>query len=131
MWLFGLGCIGIIGGGTRLNNIRLVSQSSYEPLPSLQKAANSDRKNQKRAGLLYISLGIVVVLWGLGYNQLLQYIPLMPWIVLLVLIGVLLSITITYNRSRQSFLSEIVEGSDLIVLPHGVIGYESLQNTKD
>lgn len=130
IWLFGLGCIGIIGGGTRLNNLRFISKGTFEPRPSLQKAAITLRKAQKRDGLLYISLGIVVVLWGLGYNQLLQYIPLMPWIVLLVLIGVLLSITITYNRSRQSYLSEIVEGSDLIVLPHGVIGYESLQNTK-
>ncbi len=130
MWLFGFGCIGIIGGGTRLNNIRLLSQSSFEPLPSLQKAAISFRKIQKRDGLLYISLGIVIVLWSLGYNQLLQYIPLMPWIVLLVLIVVLSWITITYDRSRQSFLRELVEGSDLIVLPGGVIGYENLQDTK-
>ncbi len=130
LWLFGVGCIAIIGGGTRLSNLRLIRKGNYEPYPSLELLFNSDRKVEKRDGLLYISLGIVLVLCGLGYNQLFQSRPIITWIILILLVGVLLLISIMYDRSLRWYLKKIVEGSDLIVLPNGVLGYESLQDTR-
>jgi hypothetical protein len=129
LWLFGFGCIGIIGGVTRLSNLRLFTKGNYEPYPSLELALISDKKTEKRDGILYIGLGIVIIFCGFGYIQLFQYRSIFTWSILISLLVVLLSISIIYNRSLLSYLKLIVEGSDLIVLPNGLLGYKSLHDT--
>jgi len=123
-WITGLGCIGIVGGIIRLNNLRIEKIEDYESA-DLGKLS---LVGEIREGILYICLGIVVIIYGLWYDQIIQLSYkvawAIPWLTLTFLMFIVCIIIQLEIRQISSRLDKYVEGSDLVV-SSGVIRYDS------
>src|SRR5947209_19766333 len=65
-WLISFGLIAIIGGCIRLNNTRLECKEDYESMDFGEVSI----KGERNIGILYVGLDIVLVTFGLVYDQL-------------------------------------------------------------
>ena len=72
-WLFGLGWIAIFGALTRLNNLRYLPNENQSRIAPLNNYAAFSKKREIQDGILYISLGILIIIFSLLFHSIIAF----------------------------------------------------------
>ena len=134
LWLFWLGCVGVVGGCIRLSNLPFVGQDDFDRELSqvdAKEVFKIYRNSQIRDGILYLCLGFFFVALGIIFSQMsdmLKYSNELPWVILGFLLSILITILLLDIFFRQSILTKITANSDLRMLPNGVLRYEQTEH---
>lgn len=126
-WLIGLGLTGMLGGVIRLNNMRLQVPGDWES-DALDRLV---RRTNRRDGTLYLLLGGVTVLWGLGVLRLEEsagassslLLGAIIWVGSLTLLAALGIVEWLDNKLRKAIIAHAIDRSDLEMTRAGRVHY--------
>src|ERR1700730_10193010 len=126
-WLFGLGWIAIFGALTRLNNLRYLPNENQSRIAPLNNYAAFSKKREIQDGILYISLGILIIIFSLLFHSIIaftkEYQDLVTKVITWLSLGFLLMMAITIliidKVNRRKYLKIFLENSDLAASSHG------------
>lgn len=130
LWVIGLGCLSIIHGLSRFNNLRFFHVNNFEMRFLRNEYIQRYRKWQMWNGFAYLFLGVVVV--GLGIssnvidNQWPEYSQQFTWALLAFLVATMCLGLFNSRRTHMIFLRYVAEGSAFIVLPNGILSYKRM-----
>jgi energy-converting hydrogenase Eha subunit C len=126
-WLVLSGLLFFVGGLHRINNVRYhIRDQSLSP-----QFASALEGSQWRDGGTYVLVGGLLIAAGLTYTNVIsalqsmnvQLAELYPWALNVSYLVITIASCVVFVRLRQHQLAMAVEGSDLVVLPHGQIVY--------
>jgi hypothetical protein len=131
-WLFGLGLIAIIGAIIRFNNIRFLPNDEQQKIAPVNNYAVFSKSTEKSDGVLYISVGIIVLVCSISFNAVIKAVSmfgtlfpsLIRWGILILLLLMAFGILFFDKRNRRTYLNIFISGSDLVIGPHDIIGYQ-------
>jgi hypothetical protein len=127
VWVAACGTVTIVGGGLRLNNCRLFRVNDFED----KELGAVILRNEFIYGIGYGVLGVIGLLYGLGYAALSQYLvarfpgapvdTLLRWTSYGNLLADIVFILAVDVRYRQWMLHKLTRSTVLEVTPHGGI----------
>jgi hypothetical protein len=129
LWAIGLGCLSIIGGLSRFNNLRFFHDNNFEMQFLGKEYIQVARKRQMWNGFAYIFLGVAIVGLGVASNiidsQWPEYSQQFTWALLTLFFAITCLGLLNNRKSHMNFLRYIAEGTAFKVLPNGVLSDKS------
>ena len=133
LWLFGLGCIAIVGGILRFNNIRYLPDKEQSSVAPLNVYSAFSKKTEIFDGTFYTLVGFIVLFLSFLCNDLTEVIAshssLSPtffsWFCFILLFSIECVILQIDKKNRRIYLATFAKGSDLLFSRHGILGYRT------
>ena len=131
-WIFGLGWIAIVGALIRFNNIRYLPNDKHTWITSVNNYVVFSKRTEISDGILYMSLGIIVVAFSYIFNSItnvtnaqdILFPTIIKWSSLTFLFLSTCIILLIDKANRRIYLKIFVGDSDLVASPQGIISYK-------